>query len=129
MTGLKTCEIDFSNRVIIAVFDNDKEGRDCCNQTQVKYTKSTKNKYGLYAFPLPLKSDGTIENMYDQSKYYTAFKTVVSQNTFVNTVSKYAESITKQAKIELSNNVQEFADDDFNEFKSLFDIIKEIKQL
>ena len=37
--GLKTCEIDFSSRVIIAVFDNDQEGRDCCNQTQVKYTK------------------------------------------------------------------------------------------
>ena len=47
MIGLKTCEIDFSNRVIIAVFDNDKEGGDCCNKTQVKYTKGKRNKYGL----------------------------------------------------------------------------------
>ena len=36
--GLKTCEIDFSDRVIIAIFDNDEEGRNCCNQTQVKYS-------------------------------------------------------------------------------------------
>lgn len=129
ITGLKTCEIDFSNRVIVAVFDNDKEGRDCCNQTQVKYIKGKKNIYGLYALTLPLTSDGTIENMYDQSKYDAAFKTVVTRNTFNGIVSKYAESITKQAKIELSNNAREFADDDFDKFKALFDKIKEIKLL
>lgn len=129
MIGLKTCEIDFSNRVIIAIFDNDKEGGDCCNQTQVKYTKGKRNKYGLYALTLPLKSYGTIENMYDQSKYDTAFKTVVSRIAFSGMVSEYAEIITKQAKIELSNNVQEFTDNDFNRFKSLFDLIQEIKQL
>lgn len=129
ITGLKTCEIDFSKRVIIAVFDNDKEGRDCCNQTQVKYTKGEKNKYGLYALTLPLLSDGTIENMYDQSKYDTAFKTVVNRNAFGGIVSEYAEFITKQAKIELSNNTRGFDDNDFDKFRSLFDIIKEIKQL
>lgn len=127
--GLKTCEIDFSSRVIIAVFDNDQEGRDCCNQTQVKYTKEKKNKYGLYALTLPLKANGTIENMYDQSKYDTAFKTVVARNAFSGMVSEYAEIITKQAKIELSNNVLEFTDNDFAQFRSLFDLIKEIKQL
>lgn len=126
--GLKTCEIDFSSRVIIAVFDNDQEGRDCCNQTQVKYTKK-KNKYGLYALTLPLQANGTIENMYDQSKYDTAFKTVVARNAFSGMVSEYAEIITKQAKIELSNNVQKFTDNEFEKFKPLFDIIKEIKQL
>lgn len=129
ITGLKTCEIDFSNRVIIAVFDNDKEGRDCCNQTQVKYTKGKKNKYGLYALTLPLKTDGTIENMYDQSKYDTAFKTIVTRNVFSGIVSEYAESITKQAKIELSNNVQGFVDNDFEGFKPMFDTIEEIRQL
>lgn len=129
MIGLKTCEIDFSNRVIIAIFDNDKEGGDCCNQTQVKYTKGKRNKYGLYALTLPLKSYGTIENMYDQSKYDIAFKAVVARNAFSGIVSKYAEIITKQAKIELSNNVQEFTDNDFAQFRSLFDLIKEIKQL
>lgn len=129
VTGLKTCEIDFSSRAIIAVFDNDQEGRDCCNQTQVKYTKGKKNRYGLYAVTLPLEADVTIENMYDQSKYDTAFKTVVTRNAFSGMVSEYAKIITKQAKIELSNNVQEFTDNDFNRFKSLFDLIQEIKQL
>lgn len=129
ITGLKTCEVDFSNRVIIAIFDNDKEGRDCCNQTQVRYTKGKKNKYGLYALTLPLMSDGTIENMYDHSKYDTAFKSVVTRNAFGTIVSEYAEFITKQAKIELSNNVRGFIDNDFEKFKPLFDIIEEIKQL
>ena len=129
MIGLKTCEIDFSNRVIIAIFDNDKEGGVCCNQTQVKYTKGERNKYGLYSLTLPLKSYGTIENMYDQSKYHTAFKAVVSRIAFSGMVSEYAETITKQAKIELSNNVLEFTDNDFEQFRSLFDLIKEIKQL
>ena len=83
----------------------------------------------MYALTLPLKSDGTIENMYDQSKYDTAFKTVVARNTFSGVVSKYAEVITKQAKIELSNNVQGFVDNDFEGFKPIFDIIEEIRQL
>ena len=67
--------------------------------------------------------------MYDQSKYDTAFKTVVARNAFSGMVSEYAEIITKQAKIELSNNVQKFTDNEFEKFKPLFDIIKEIKQL
>lgn len=128
MIGLKTCEIDFSNRVIIAVFDNDNEGCHCCNQTQVKY-KGKRNKYGLYALTLPIKFGETIENMYDQSKYDTAFKTVVARSAFSGVVSEYAESITKQAKIELSNNVQGFADKDFKGFKSMFNIVEEIRQL
>ncbi|HJH70255.1 MAG TPA: AAA family ATPase [Bacteroidaceae bacterium] len=126
--GLKTCEIDFSNRVIIAIFDNDEEGRNCCKQTQAKYSKK-KNKYGLYAITLPLKDSATIENMYDQSKYDTAFKTAVSKNTFVGLVSEYAELITKQAKIELSNMAKGFNLEDFKKFRLLFDIIKEIKDL
>lgn len=129
ITGLKTCEIDFSSRVIIAIFDNDEEGRNCCNQTQVRYTKNKKNKYGLYAITLPLPSYGTIENMYDQTKFDTALKSVVYKNTFNGLVSEYAESITKQSKIELSYMVNGFNDEDFKEFRHLFDIIKEIKEL
>ena len=129
MVGLKTCEIDFSHRIIIAIFDNDEEGRKCCNQTQVKYTEGKKNKYGLYALTLPLNNGGTIENMYDQSKYDAAFKTAVAQNTFGGLVSEYAELITKLAKIELSNSAQGFADNDFDKFKLLFDMINEIKML
>lgn len=126
--GLKTCEIDFSDRVIIAIFDNDEEGRNCCNQTQVKYS-TKKNRYGLYAITLPLKSDATIENMYDQSKYDAAFKKAVSRNTFSGLVSDYAEFITKQAKIELSNMVKEFDHEDFEGFRQLFNIIREINNL
>jgi hypothetical protein len=126
--GLKTCEIDFSDRVIIAIFDNDEEGRNCCNQTQVKYS-TKKNKSGLYAITLPLKSNATIENMYDQSKYDIAFKNAVSRNAFSGLVSDYAELITKQAKIELSNMAKGFDLEDFEEFRPLFNIISEIKNL
>lgn len=127
--GLKTCEIDFNDRVIIAIFDNDEEGRNCCNQTQVKYSIKKKNKYGLYAITLPLQSDATIENMYDQSKYDAAFKKAVSRNTFSGLVSDYAEFITKQAKIELSDMVKEFDHEDFERFRLLFNTIREINEL
>ncbi len=129
MVGLKTCEVDFSNRKIIAILDNDQEGRDCCNQTQVKYEKNKKNKYGLYAITLPTEKSATIENLYNQEKYDQAFKNVVSKNAFSGLVSDYAQKMTIQAKIEMSNMVKDFKASDFEEFKPLFDIIQEIKNL
>lgn len=129
MIGLKTCEIDFSNRKIIAIFDNDTEGRDCCKQTQVKYCKHEKNKYGLYAITLPSNDDATIENLYDGAKYYEAFKNIVGKKNFKGLVSKYAESITKEAKIEMSNMIGKFAPSDFDGFKPLFDLLQEIKKI
>lgn len=129
IVGLKTCEVDFSGRKIIAIFDNDKEGRDCCNQTQVKYEPRKKNKYGLYAITLPSKKDVTIENLYDQTKYDQAFKEVVARNSFKGLVSDYSKNITEQAKIEMSNRVDHFTPSDFNGFKPLFDVIMEIKKL
>lgn len=129
IVGLKTCEVDFSGRKIIAIFDNDKEGRDCCNQTQVKYEPRKKNKNGLYAITLPSKKDVTIENLYDQTKYDQAFKEVVARNSFKGLVSDYSKNITEQAKIEMSNRVDHFTPSDFNGFKPLFDVIMEIKKL
>lgn len=129
MIGLKTCETDFSNRKIIAIFDNDKEGRNCLNQTQVKYIKQKKNKYGLYAITLPSDIDSTIENLYDASKYDEAFKNIVGKKSFKGLVSTYAESITKEAKIEMSNMVGTFNSSDFDGFKPLFDLLQEIKSL
>lgn len=129
MVGLKTCDIDFSKRKIIAILDNDQEGRDCCNQTQVKYVKGKKNKYGLYAITLPSQKDATIENLYDQTKYDQAFKNVVAKNVFKGLVSDYAKNITEQAKIEMSNMVNNFQYSDFTGFKQLFDVIQEINGL
>ena len=129
MIGLKTCETDFSNRKIIAIFDNDKEGRNCLNQTQVKYIKQKKNKYGLYAITLPSDIDSTIENLYDTSKYDEAFKSIVGKKSFKGLVSTYAESIAKEAKIEMSNMVGTFNSSDFDGFKPLFDLLQEIKSL
>lgn len=130
MTGLKTCEIDFSNRKIIAIFDNDTEGRNCCNQTQVKYQRThEKNKYGLYAITLPSKDDATIENLYDGAKYYEAFKKIVEDQSFKGLVSKYAERITKEAKKKMSTMVETFASSDFYGFKPLFDLLQEIKEI
>lgn len=129
MTGLKTCEIDFSNRKIIAILDNDEEGRNSCNQTQVKYQKGKKNKYGLYAITLPSKKDATIENLYDVSKYDQAFKKVVAEKTFNGLVVDYAKEITAQAKIEMSNMAKDFNPQDFDGFKPLFDKLKEISGL
>ena len=129
MIGLKTCETDFSNRKIIAIFDNDTEGCNCCKQTQVEYCKHKKNKYGLYAITLPSYGDATIENLYDGAKYYEAFKKIVGKKSFKGLVSKYAESITKEAKIEMSNMIGTFAPSDFDGFKPLFDLLQEIKNL
>ena len=129
MIGLKTCEIDFSNRKIIAIFDNDKEGRDCQNKTQVKYNEKKINKYGLYAITLPSKGDATIENLYDESKYYKAFKNIVEKNSFNGLISMYSEKITKEAKIEMSNMVGTFDQDEFNGFRTLFGLLQEINKL
>lgn len=129
MKGLKTCETDFSNRKIIAIFDNDTEGRNCCKQTQVEYCKQKKNKSGLYAITLPSNDDATIENLYDGAKYYEAFKKIVGKKSFKGLVSRYAESITKEAKIEMSNMIGTFAPLDFDGFKPLFDLLQEIKKL
>ena len=93
------------------------------------HVKNNKNKHGLYAITLPLKSEGTIENMYDQSKYDTALKSIVYRNIFSGLIIDYADFITKHAKIELSNIVNTFDSNEFENFRPLFDIIKEIKSL
>ena len=129
MNGLRTCEIDFSERKIIAIFDNDKEGRNCLDKTQVKYVKSKKNKHGLYAITLPSKVDATTENLYDESKYYEAFKNVVQKNSFKGLISNYSASVTEEAKVEMSNMVSTFAPDDFGGFKPLFDLLQEIQKI
>lgn len=128
MIGLKTCNIDYSHRKIIAIFDSDKEGNDCCNKTTVKFN-GTRNKYGLYAITLP-KSNATIENYYNKDLFANAFISVAKKGDFSNLISRTTEDILKQAKIAFSEQMQKENDAAiFTDFKQIFDKIEEIRKL
>ena len=121
MIGLKTCNIDYSHRKIIAIFDSDKEGIDCCNKTTVKYSGS-RNKYGLYAITLP-KPNATIENYYSKDLF-------ARTGDFSNLITKATEAILKRAKIAFSEQMQKESDSTvFVDFKQIFDLIEEIRKL
>lgn len=128
MVGLKTCNIDYSKRKIVAIFDSDEEGKNCCNKTTVKYN-GNRNKYGLYAITLP-KDNTTIENYYDKDLFANAFLEVAKNGDFSNLITKTSEKILKQAKIEFSEQIQKNNDSTiFSNFKRIFDLIEEIRKL
>lgn len=123
--GLRTSNFDLKGKKIVAVFDNDKEGRDCCNQTQLNFN-GKKNKQGFYSLTLPLKNDGTIENMYDKNKYEAAYKEIVSGYSFEGLLVDIEKEITKKSKIKMSENVKSYKDSDFDGFKPLLDELLKI---
>lgn len=128
LIGLKTCNIDYSNRKIIAVFDSDTEGVDCCNKTTVKFN-GKKNKYGLYAITLP-KSNATIENYYTKELFADAFLEVAKVGDFSNLITSESARILKQAKIKFSERIQQNSDATiFAGFRPIFDLIEKIRNL
>jgi predicted ATP-dependent endonuclease of OLD family len=128
LIGLKTCNIDYSNRKIIAVFDSDTEGIDCCNKTTVKFN-GKKNKYGLYAITLP-KSNATIENYYTKELFADAFLEVAKVGDFSNLITSESARILKQAKIKFSERIQQNSDATiFAGFRPIFDLIEKIRNL
>ena len=85
LTGLRTTDFKLGNKKIIALFDSDAEGQDCCNRSQVKYSKA-KNKKGLYAIVLP-KRNATIESFFPTQKFNDAYTDALSENPFNGSVT------------------------------------------
>lgn len=127
LTGLRTADFKLRNKKIIALFDSDTEGRDCCNRSQVKYSK-TKNKKGLYAIVLP-KNNATIESFFPTQKFNDAYKEALLENPFNGSVTDFSDKLMIKSKIKLSENCINFAVQDFDEFKSIFDLLEEINNL
>ena len=138
-------EINWGNRKIIGIMDNDGAGMAALNTiqkvTQGKYVSH--ERYGelgesrnFYVFLLPkedcYKDDFTIENCYSPEKYEQAFTQAVSdkQGHFAGlSIDKIADDIKNKSKMLLANSCKSFADNDFKGFKSMFNIVEEIRQL
>ena len=127
LTGLRTTDFKLGNKKIIALFDSDTEGLDCCNRSQVKYSKA-KNKKGLYAIVLP-KKNATIESFFPTQKFNDAYTEALSENPFNGSVTDFSKNLMTKSKIKLSENCKNFAAQDFDEFRSIFDLIEEINNL
>ena len=127
LTGLRTTDFKLGNKKIIALFDSDAEGQDCCNRSQVKYSKA-KNKKGLYAIVLP-KRNATIESFFPTQIFNDAYTDALSENPFNGSVTDFSKNLMVKSKIKLSENCKNFAAQDFEEFRSIFDLLEEINNL
>lgn len=127
LTGLRATDFKLGNKKIIALFDSDTEGQDCCNRSQVKYSKA-KNKKGLYAIVLP-KKNATIESFFPIQKFNDAYTEALSENPFNGSVTDFSKNLMTKSKIKLSENCKNFAAQDFEEFRSIFNLLEEINNL
>lgn len=136
ITGLRTSDLDLK-KLIIGIFDNDDEGKDNCNKTQVKYDSKAKSKSnGFYAIKYEHnlsinKGDGfTVENMFESKHFENAYVQALEEfkgkfdNKYIDKISK---EIKTRAKTILAESSKAFEKDDFNKFRTLFDLIREIK--
>ena len=119
--------------------DNDGAGKDALNKMKIsqpkKYDKLGTSK-NFYVFVLRKKKDYdedfTIENCYSPDKYEQAVTQAVSDKKghFAGlSIDKIADDIKNKSKTLLANSCKSFADNDFEGFKPIFDIIEEIRQL
>jgi len=138
--GFSTTDFDLEGKKIIAIFDDDNDGRKGRGQQNfqkiqddIYCLKSNKSFYGIL---LPkqdnFSGEFTIENMYSSEKYKEAlnkaFQKRQSQEEFFKTgINEISKKIKDEAKNLLMNSCKDFIDDDFEHFKKLFDLILEIK--
>lgn len=139
MTGLRNSDINL-NKLFIAVFDNDDEGKDSCNKTQVSYPSniSKEQEKGFYAIKYENdkkvnKGDAfTVENMFEsvhfENSYIDALELHIGK--FENkSIDKISTEIKKEAKSILSRKSKDFVKEDFKNFRKLFDLIRKINEL
>ena len=145
LIGLNSSDICW-NKKFIGLFDNDKAGQ---NDIKNGFEKDNANcvikhvRYGdrapsnsFFAFLLPNSAtsikDFTIENCYDDRKYEEAYKMAVEKKSghFGQlSIDKIADDLKNDSKIILAENAKNFRNDDFEKFKEIFNIVKEIADL
>ncbi len=140
--GFSTTDFDFGDKKIIAIFDDDEDGRKGRSQQNfdrvnedVYVLKSNSNFFGVL---LP-KRDGfvgecTIENMYEPIKFKEAIQYALTNrldnDTFFNTgINDVSKKIKEDAKNRLMNECLGYDDKDFEHFKTLFNLIEDIRKI
>jgi len=142
--GFSTSDLKLDNKKVIAIFDDDDDGRKGRGQQNFKIVGNNEKIYCLksnekfYGILLPkqdtFSGEFTIENMYLPVKFKEAmqyaFANRQTQDGFFNTgINEISKKIREDAKNRLADDCKNFEDEDFKHFKRLFDLIKEIKEL
>ncbi len=142
--GFSTTDFDLDGKKIIAVFDDDDDGRKGRNQQNFQKVDDLNSIYSLksndsfFGILLPKRvgftGECTIENMYEALKYKNSMEYALSnrsrQNTFFNTgINDISKKIKEDAKNQLADDCKDFDDEDFKHFEKLFDLILDIKEL
>jgi len=137
LTGLRTNDLSY-NTLFIGIFDNDKEGRNCSNQSKVRCIDGNnklnenliKKGYVSFCYPKPVdytNENLTIENLYDATKYQLAYQEALKNYSFGNKhIDESSNELKKNAKDQLSLMISSFAKNDFNYFRKFFNLILEI---
>lgn len=132
-------EIEWGEKKIIGIVDNDGAGRDVLNKLKIndnkEYHEIGKSK-NFFIFLLPKKSnysdDYTIENCYDATKYEEAYNKAVEEKKghFEGlSIDKIADDIKNKSKTILAKQAKSFELLDFEGFKPIFDLIEKIRML
>jgi hypothetical protein len=128
---------------IIAIYDNDKMGLSEISQNfnktnepifrlTVKKGKPSAIFYGiLLPEPIDFMEDFTIENFYTSDKYQQAYKEAVSKINFLSnkSINTINDNIRDESKNILANSCISFQKSDFENFKPLFELLRQIKAL
>lgn len=144
LIGMSCSEIQWEKKYI-GIFDNDEAGqKDIKNgfekEDRNESIKHVKYKDGVpsshfYAFLLPKpesynqKESFTIENCYPAVRYEEAFEQALKEKKghFDNlSIDKIANDLKNKSKTILATNSKKFSKDDFNGFRPIFSLIKEI---
>lgn len=138
--GFSTTDFDFGDKKIIAIFDDDDDGRK--GRSQQNFDKITEDIYVLksnsnfFGVLLPKRNgfsgECTIENMYEPIKFKEAIQYALTNrlehDTFFNTgINDVSKKIKEDAKNRLMNECLNYEDEDFGHFKTLFNLIEDIR--
>lgn len=144
LSGLYESEFE-TDKVYIGLFDREKKILDNLknpknyskieNKSFFKILENQKENTCYFVTTLPeienKKCDCSIEMMYSYEKWEEAYKNAVT-NTLGKTQNKsikeYSEDVLEDAKNILAQNSKNFRKEDFENFRKLFDSIKEIKE-
>ena len=142
MIGLYEAEV-FSDKTYIAIYDDDGAGQKSFKDGYNKDTSNLGYKSlhadkiehdNFFAFLLPkpngFTQDCTIENMFEAKKYEESYKEAVIQASdyFGNkSIANIHEDIICKSKNILAEKSKNFSEQDFINFKPLFDLIEKIR--
>ncbi len=141
MIGLENCGQKFKNK-IIAIYDNDEAGlkeiknfKNMGNKIFRMINKSGALSDIFYAILLPKPEDFpdknyTIENLYSPDKYQESYSMALetAKGHFgKKSIDSISTDIKEKSKNILAEMSKDFSENDFENFKPLFEILKTIK--